>query len=155
DQTLLRKSVAQLNATGLFEPIAFSDVVINTPPNSTRADILIRLKEKKMGHWSLSGPAGPMSIGGPLTFALGSRLPPWGRDLLELSTFTASINMMLFAKPLAAFLPGLPNRRLITAITLSRPLLPGQRFLSGFSITPQFGWQGILLGYGISQTRGN
>jgi hypothetical protein len=33
-------------------------------------------------------------------------------------------------------------------------MLPGQPFLSGGEFIPQLGWQGMLLGYGASQTRG-
>jgi outer membrane protein insertion porin family len=153
DQMLLRKSMARLNETGFFEPLTENSVVVNTPPGTHRADITVRLEEKKLRHWSFSGPVGPMSIGGPLNLAIGSRLPSWGRGLLELSTYTASMNLMFFAKPLSQILPGLPNRRLLAIATIQRPLLPGQRFVSGFTIAPQLGWQGLLASYGISQTR--
>jgi hypothetical protein len=32
-------------------------------------------------------------------------------------------------------------------------VIPGQTFLSGFTIVPQWGWQGLLAGYGVSHTR--
>jgi hypothetical protein len=154
DETLLRRSLAQLNQTGFFEPLGENNVVVNTPPGSDRADVTIWLKEKKKRNWYLSGPVGPMSIAGPLEFAIGSRLPPWGRGLLELSTYTVSAHFMLFAKPLGALLPFLPNRRFLPLLTIQRPVLPGGQFLSGFTIAPQLGWQGMLAGYGMSQTRG-
>jgi hypothetical protein len=154
DETLLRKSLARLNETGFFEPLTEHDVVVNTPPDSNRADVTIWLKEKKMRSWAFSGPVGPMSIAGPLEFSLGSRLPPWGRGILELSTYTVSLKLMLFAKPIGTLIPFLPNKRFIPLITIQRPMLPGQPFLSGATFVPQLGWQGMLLGYGSSQARG-
>jgi Surface antigen variable number repeat len=154
DETLLRQSLVGLNATGFFEPLTMNSAVVYTPPGSDRADVTIWLKEKKSRHWYLSGPAGPMSIAGPLQFAIGSRLPPWGRGLLELSTYTVSANLMLFAKPLSSVLPFLPNRRFLALATIQRPALPGRPFLSGFAVAPQLGWRGVLAGYGMSQTRG-
>ena len=153
DQVLLRQSLARLNRTEWFEPLTERSIVLNTPSGSSRADVSILLKEKKIRSWSLSGPVGPMSVGGSLRFAIGSRLPPWGQGLLELSTYTLSLNFMLFAKPIGALIPFLPNRRFIQIVSLQRPLLPGQWLLSGFTITPQLGWQGMLAGYGMSQTR--
>ncbi len=153
DQTLLRKSLGRLNQTGWFEPLSERNVVVNTPPGSDRAGVAIAVKEKKTRNWSFSGPVGPLSVAGPLRLAIGSRLPAWGQGALELSTFTVSLNLMLFAKPVGALLPFLPHRRFIQLVTIERPLLPGQRFLSGFSIAPQLGWQGMLAGYGMSQTR--
>src|SRR5579883_219233 len=153
DQTLLRKSLARINRTGWFEPLSERSIMVNTPPGSDRASVIIGLKEKKARSWNFSGPVGPMSVGGPLQFALGSRLPAWGRGLLELSTYTVSLHLMLFAKPVGALIPFLPNRRFIRILTIQRPLIPGQRWLSGFTIAPQFGWQGMLAGYGVSQTR--
>ena len=154
DQTLLRKSVAHLNRTGFFEPIAEKDVILTTPPDSDHADVTIRLREQKARHWYLSGPVGPMSIGGSLQFAIGSRLPPWGQGLLELATYTVSAHLVFLPKPLGSLIPGLPNRRFLSLLTIQRPLLPGQTFLSGFTLVPQAGWKGMLIGYGASQTRG-
>ncbi|HJT88687.1 MAG TPA: POTRA domain-containing protein [Bryobacteraceae bacterium] len=154
DQTLLRKTLARFNQTGLFEPLTERDVVVNTPPDSNQADVTIWLKERKLRSWSLSGPVGPMSIAGPLEFALGTRLPAWGQGALELSTYAVSLNFMLFAKPMGALIPFLPNKRFIPLLEIQRPLLPGQRWLSGFTIAPQFGWQGLLASYGMSQARG-
>jgi hypothetical protein len=92
-----------------------------------------------------------MSVAGPLQFKLGSRLPPWGRNVLELATYTASFQLMLFAKPLSQILPGFPDKRLLPLLTIQRPPLAGQRLLSGFTLAPQLGWQGMAAGYGISQ----
>ena len=153
DQTLLRKSLARLNQTGLFEPLNENSVVVNTPPGSNRADVSIWLKERKMRHWMLSGPVGPMNLAGPLQFAIGSRLPSWGRGVFELATYAANLNFMLLPKPLGNLIPFLPNKRFLTVLTIQRPSLPGQTFLSGFTIVPQFGWQGLVASYGVSQTR--
>jgi Surface antigen variable number repeat len=153
DETLLRRSIARLNRTGLFEPLTERSVVVNTPPESDRASITIWLKEKKPRHWFLSGPVGPMSVAGPLEFSIGSRLPSWGRGVFELATYTAASNFMLLPKPLASLLPFLPNKRFLALFTIRRPSLPGQAFLSGFTITPQYGWEGLAASYGISQAR--
>ena len=66
--------------------------------------------------------------------------------MLELSTYTASFQVMLFAKPLAQILPGFPDKRLLPLLTLERPSLPGQRLLSGFTIAPQLGLARMLVG---------
>jgi outer membrane protein insertion porin family len=153
DEFLLRKSLARLNATGLFEPLSQSDVVVNTGIGSGKADLTIRLRERKSRHWFFSGPVGPLGLGSSLQLSLGSRLPPWGRRLIDLSTFTLSMNLVYFAKPLGAVLPGFPTQHLMPVLQLQRPLLPGQFLLSGFSIAPQLGWKGVLVGYGMSQTR--
>jgi hypothetical protein len=153
DQTMLRKSLGQLNRTGLFQPLTPASVVVNTPPDSDRANVTVWLKEKKVHSWLLSGPVGPMSIAGPLQFAIGTRLPAWGQGILELSTFTLSANLMLFAKPVGELIPFLPHKRFLPLLTIQRPVLPGQPFFSGITIAPQLGWQGMLLGYGASKIR--
>jgi hypothetical protein len=153
DETLLRKSLAWLNRAGLFEPLTPASVVVNTPPGTDRADVTVWLKEKKMRSWVLSGPVGPMSIAGPLQFAIGSRLPAWGQGIFELSTYTLAANLMLFAKPVSELIPFLPHKRFIPLLTIQRPLLPGQPLLSGITIAPQLGWRGMLLGYGVSKVR--
>jgi outer membrane protein assembly factor BamA len=153
DEMQLRRSLARINAMGFFEPLAERDVVVYTPPGSKAADLTIWLKEKKARSWSFSGPVGPMSVAGPLEFSLGSRLPAWGQGLLELSTYTLSAKLFFFPKPLATLIPILPNKRFVPMLVLSRPLLPGQRFLSGATFAPQLGWQGMLFGYGVGQAR--
>lgn len=151
DGAVLRKSLQRINSMGFFEPLSQADVVVNTPPGSDRADLTIQLRERKMRHWYLSGPVGPMSVAGPLQLKLGSRLPAWGRGILELSTYTAAFQVMYFAKPLSQILPGFPDKRLLPIFTIQRPMLPGQRIFSGFTIAPQLGWRGMAAGYGISQ----
>lgn len=153
DSLRLRRSLSRLNRTGWFEPLTASNVEVATTPNSDRARVTIHLQETKPRRWSLSGPVGPMSIGGSLRFSLGARLPPWGRGLFEMSTYTVSANLMLLAKPLGAVMPFLPNRRFLWPVSIERPMLAGQPWLSGFAITPQYGWPAILAGYGVSQAR--
>jgi outer membrane protein assembly factor BamA len=153
DEMRLRRSLAQINAMGFFQPLAERDVVVYTPPGSKAADLTIWLKEKKSRSWSFSGPVGPMSVAGPLEASIGTRLPAWGQGLLELSTYTLSAKLFFFPKPLATLIPILPNKRFVPVLVLSRPLLPGQRFLSGATFAPQLGWQGMLFGYGVGQAR--
>jgi outer membrane protein assembly factor BamA len=153
DQMKLRRSLSRLNQTGFFEPLSERDVIVSTPPKAGPADITIWVKEKKKRNWSFSGPVGPMSIAGPLEFSIGSRLPSWGQGAFDLSTFLISAKLFYFSKPMGLFLPFLPNKRVVPIIELSRPAIPGQTFLSGVDIVPQFGWQGMLFTYGASQVR--
>lgn len=153
NETLLRRSLARINRSGLFEPLTDKSVIVNTPTDSNRANLTIWVKEKKMRHWLLSGPVGPMSVAGPLQFIIGSRLPSWGQGIFEMATYSANLNFVLLPKALGNFIPFLPNKRFLTIVTVDRPSLPGQTFLSGFTITPQFRWQGPVASYGISQVR--
>jgi outer membrane protein assembly factor BamA len=153
DEERLRKSLTRINNTGLFQPLSERNVAVNTPPGSDLADILVDLHERKIRRWNLAGPVGPLSIGGPLTLKIGTRLPPWGWRLIELSTYSVSMNFMLYPKAVALLIPGFPHSGFLAAATISRPLLPGEPFLSGFTIAPQLGWEGVLEGYGISKAR--
>jgi surface antigen-like variable number repeat protein len=154
DSLRIRQSLARLNRTGWFEPLSPANVRVGAVPGSDLADVTIQLQETRPGFWSFSGPVGPLSAGGPLQFSAGTRLPGRGRGVLELSTFAVSANLMLFAKPMSALLPFLPDRRLIQVLALERPLLPGDPWLSGLTIAPQFGWPGLLAGYGVEHARG-
>lgn len=153
DQTVLRRSLARINKTGWFEPLQQGDVVVHTAADSDHADVTIRLKETKPRQWYFSGPAGPMKIGGSLHFTLGSRLPRWGKGILELSTYSVSANLFLFAKPIGTLIPFLPNRRFLRVVTIQRSLIPGQPLLSGLTLAPQFGWIGVAGSYGVAQAR--
>ncbi|MEX2260451.1 MAG: POTRA domain-containing protein [Bryobacteraceae bacterium] len=151
DSTELRRSLASINRASFFEPLSEKDVVITTDDRTGRANVLVTLKERKRGRWALSGPVGPMSFAGPLQFSISSRLPAWGRGILEGSTYFASFTLLGFSHPFAKFIPGLPSRRFLPLFTLHRPLIPGQRWQSGFLIAPQLGLRGMALNYGISQ----
>ena len=150
DELVLRKSMVRLNEASMFEPIGESNTIIRTDPKTGIADIDVRLIERKRGAWNLSGPVGPASLAGPLEASIRTRLPAWGRGFLELSTYTASISMFAFVKPLIPGL-GLPKLPFLPIAFLQRPYTPGQGWKSGFLIAPQIGWQYMVLGYGMTQ----
>ncbi len=139
DQSRLRQSLARLNRTNVFESIDARNVAVVRHPETGVADILIRLTERKRGSWSISGPIGPMSFAGPLQAAIGAQLPPWGRGIFELSTYTATFSVFAFARPL------------LTVWSLQRPYTPGEGWRSGFAIAPQLGWRSIATGYFATQ----
>ena len=151
DQYLLRKSVARIMQTHLFQDPQARDMVIQRFDQDHVADIKIRLVERKVGSWNLSGPVGPASIAGPLRAAVMSRLPPWGSGLFELSTYTASIGLVAWQQPIIA---ALAVKKFVPIFALTRGFLPGDSFRSGFSIAPQLGWQGSLIATGASQLQG-
>ena len=153
DSQRIRQSLARLNRTGWFQALSPADVKVSAAPGSDLADVTIQLQETRPGFWSFSGPVGPLSLG-PLQFSAGMRLPGWGRGILELSTYAVSANLMLLAKPLGALIPFLPNQRFLRVLAIERPLLPGHPWLSGLVIAPQFGWPGVLAGYGVEHARG-
>src|SRR5581483_11526482 len=99
DAGLLRQSVARLNETAMFDPITMQDVLVKTDDKTGKADIVFRVRERKRGSWLLSGPVGPSSFAGPLEASLSSRLPPWGRGIFELSTYTVSLTAFAFISP--------------------------------------------------------
>lgn len=149
DERLLRKSIANLNWTSMFESIDAKHVVVEPNGKTGLADVTIRLTERKLGAWRISGPAGPAALAGPLKASLSSRLPPWGRGLLELSTYTASVSMLAFAHPLLPILNA--PKRFVPILALERPYVPGEGWKSGFLIAPQLGWRNSAVGYGVSQ----
>ena len=152
DEMLLRKSLARLNRTGLFETINEDNAVVHSDAVTGIADIAIQLTEHKRGAWRLSGPAGPPSLAGPLEASISSRLPPWGSGLFELSTYAASVSMYAFAHPLMPLLAIGGKRSLLPVLALQRPFSPGEGWRSGFSFAPQLGWRALGLGYGVTQT---
>jgi outer membrane protein insertion porin family len=151
DELLLRKSADRINQAEIFEPITATSIGIHTNATTGIADITIHLKERKRGSWNLSGPVGPASFAGPLDGSISSRLPPWGRGLLELSSYTASFTLIAFAHPVIPVLSILPKGTLIPVLALSRPFTPGEGWKSGFSIVPQLGWRASALIYATSQ----
>ena len=142
----LRKSLASLSRIGSLEPLRQQDVVLVPRADSSRADILIRVREKDRGLWSLAGPLGSPAVFGPLEFALKSRLPGLGSGLRDLSTYRATFSLLWGARPSGEF-PFRPQLRLIPIVGVERPLLPGQSATSGFLLSPQLGWQGIVGSY--------
>jgi hypothetical protein len=149
DMTLLRRSVVRLDRTNLFEPVGEHDVMIRQNERTGTADVAIRVVERKRGSWALSGPVGPASVAGPFQASISSRLPAWGAGLLDLSTFTASISLFAFAKPLLPLL-GLKNP-FAPVFALQRPFTPSEGWKSGFLIAPQMGWRASLMSYPITQ----
>ncbi|HEV2688244.1 MAG TPA: POTRA domain-containing protein, partial [Bryobacteraceae bacterium] len=152
DEFLLRRSLARLNRTGLFETLSENNVSVHTDSATGIADIAIQLTEHKRGAWRLSGPVGPASFAGPLQASISARLPPWGAGLLELSTYTASVSMFAFAHPLLPLLSIGAKRPLLPVLALQRPFSPGEGWKSGFSFAPQLGSRALGLGYGVTQT---
>jgi len=153
DERLLRKSMARLNQSMLFEPIAEPDVHIRTAQDTGIADVTIQLRERKSGAWNFSGPVGPASFAGPLEASLRSRLPSWGSGLFELSTYTAAISMYAFAPPLVPALSIVDQHPLLPVLALQRPFIPGEGWKAGFYVAPQLGWKALALGYSVTQSQ--
>ena len=151
DELLLRKSADRINRTELFEPVTAAGIAIHSNQTTGIADVTIHLKERKRGAWNFSGPVGPASFAGPLNASISSRLPPWGRGLLELSSYSASLSLIAFAHPLIPVLSILPKGNLIPVLAFSRPFIPGEGWKSGFSIVPQLGGRASALIYATSQ----
>jgi hypothetical protein len=146
DERLLRKSLARLNQAKLFEPIDSRNVVIHPNETTGEADVTIRLMERKRGSWSLSGPVGPMSIGGPLQASIGSRLPAWGAG------FSASIGLLAFAHPILPLLAFTSKTSgVLPVLMLHRPFSPGEGWKSGFALAPQLGWRFSAITYAAAQ----
>jgi len=153
DQRKLRESLDRLNRTRLFEPLNMESVAIRTDARTGAADIGVRVTEHKSGAWSLSGPVGPASFGGPLQASISSRLPAWGRGLFELSTYTVSLSLIAFAQPILPALGIATKTPLLPVMILRRPFLPALGWTSGFSVAPQLGWRVTAMGYGITQVQ--
>jgi len=126
----LRRSLARLNDIGVFEPLALADIGVVRRDDGVTADLTITLRERKQRWWSVSGPVLPGI--GSLRASLASRLPPWGRATFEATTYFVSLNVTGFAKPFLA---------------LERPVIPGQRLLSGFTVSPALSPQTMLMHY--------
>jgi len=142
DETELRRGVARLNRTGWFENIDRKDVIVHPDPETAYADVTIRLVERKIGSWKLSGPAGPMSVGGSLQAAISARLP-------RFATYTLSLSLFYFAKPIVPILN--QPRGFLPVLALERPYTPGAGWKSGFVIAPALGWRMNALSYVVNQ----
>ena len=129
----LRRSLARINDIGVFEPLTLADISIARRDDGVTADVTIPLRERKRRWWSLSGPILPWI--GALQASLNSRLPPWGRGILEMTTYFVSLNVVGFAKPFLA---------------LQRPVIPGQELLSGFAVSPAMSPRAMLRHYGLT-----
>jgi hypothetical protein len=151
---LLRRSVVRLNRMNIFERIDENSVLIARQPSAGRANIVISVKEKRPGVWSISGPVGPPSIAGPLQATVASRLPAWGRGPFETSTYFATLSLVGFYRPLVKFLPYTLPKPFFPVLGIQRPFLPGQQWQSGFFLSPQLAPPAMLASYGIAQFRG-
>jgi hypothetical protein len=152
DPRLLRKSLARLNQTNRFEPVDDRNVVIDRNENTGEANVSIRLTDRKRGSWSLSGPAGPMSIAGPLQASISSRLPARGAGLFDLSAYIASFSLLAFAHPILPLLSITSKASgILPVFALQRPFSPGEGWKSGFLIAPQLGWRATAVSYGATQ----
>jgi len=132
DQRLLRKSLAQLNQSDLFEPIDDRNVTVRADEKTGVADITVRLVDRKLGSWSLSG---PLWLGGSFQASLSARLPILGAGLV------ASISLVALTHP------ALP------VLSLMRPYSPSEGWTSGFLIAPQLGWRSLAVRYGATQAQ--
>lgn len=151
DEKLLRKSMMRINQTGYFDPLTERDVHIQTDEDTGIANITLQLHERKGGAWSLSGPVGPVSVGGPLEANIRSRLPAWGSGLFELSTYSAALSLYAFMPPLIPAISLLPKGTILPILALQRPFVPGEGWRSGFMIAPQLGWQALGAIYAVTQ----
>jgi hypothetical protein len=150
----LRRDLARLNAFGLFEPLALTDVSIATNPDGVSADLMIPLRERPRRRWSLSGPVLPPGLGS-LSASISSHLPAWGRGLFEASTYYVTFNLIGLANPLLRALPMASKARPSGLLVLERPYLPGQPLLSGFALSPALSPRAMLAHYGRTHlTRG-
>jgi len=137
DQYLLRQSLARLNRTNWFETLTDTNVAIIPDKSNGTADITIRLTERKRGKWSLSGPVGPTSIGGPLQASLRSRI----------ASYTFSIGLVALEHPV---IPIIPVKRFVYTLSFERS---GMGWMSGITIAPQLGWQAAAMSYAAAQLR--
>lgn len=127
----LRRSLARINAIGVFEPLTLADVHVARRDDGVTADLTIPLRARKWRWWSVSG--GILPDIGTLQGSVSSRLPPWGRGIFEATTYFVSLNVLGFAKPFLA---------------LQRPVIPGQELLSGFAVSPVLSPRAMLTHYG-------
>ena len=125
----LRRSLARLNDLGVFEPLTLADVSIARRDDGVTADLTIPLRERKKRWWSVSPGIGTLQA------SLSSRLPPWGRGILEAATYFVSLNLAGFGAPFLA---------------LRRPMIPGQELLSGFAVSPAMSPRAMLRHYGLT-----
>ena len=137
DEYLLRKSVARLNRAAWFEPVTESDIAIFPHPATGRADVTIRLTERKRGKWSFSGPVGTVRMGGPLEASLS----------LRVVNYTLNVSLIALARPIV---PPIPVKPLIYLAEIQRS---GTGWLSGVSLAPQLGWQFAAMTYAATQLR--
>ena len=146
----LRRSLARVNQSGLFEPLTLHDVEIRRNPDTLTADLAIAVRERPGRRWSLSGPIGPTAFAGRLQATVSSRLPPWGRGLFEASTYYMTFSLTGFSNPLVRLLPLRMRPSAPALLVLERPYVPGQGLFSGFALSPQLSAGRMLASYGVT-----
>lgn len=144
----LRRSLARLNESGLVEPLTLADVIVTRHAGSATADLTIPLRERGRRWWLLSGPIIPGL--GSYHASISSRLPAWGRGLIDASTYYVTFNLLGLVRPLLGVLP-LLSKAPPAAVALERPYLPGQGLLSGFALSPQLSPRTTIAHYGRTQ----
>ncbi len=154
DPGRLLLSIARINRTSLFEPLSGNSISIRRDPVSETAGITINLNQAKIGRWLISGPVGPPGVAGPLRASVMSRLPDWGPNFLQTSTWHATLSITAFSFPARRLLPWLSGRRsVVPLLAVSRPVLPGQEWTSGFLLSPQAGLNDTAASYLLNQAR--
>ena len=144
----LRRSLARINETGLAEPITIGTIEVTRHADGVTADLTIPLRERGRRWWALSGPIIPGL--GSYQASISSRLPPWGRGVVDASTYLVTFNLLGLARPLLGVLP-LLSKAPPAAIALERPYLPGHGWLSGFAVSPQLSTRSTVAHYGRTQ----
>ncbi len=143
DVRALRRGLARLNASGLFEPLTPADIEIATRSDGIGADLRIALRERPRNSWRLSS-AGLPWVPGSLQLTVSSRLPGWGRGILEASTYALTWNLLGVVSRILGlhWLSGS-----LPLVVLERPVLPGQAALSGFALSPGLSARAMLAHY--------
>jgi len=142
DEQRLRRSIARLNRVAWFERIGQRDVLVHPDEKTGFASVTVRLNEPGSGSWRLSGPAGPLSFGGPVQASLRSRLPWW-------TTYTVSASLFVFGHPLLPIVNA--PKGLIPVLAVERPYVSGDGWKSGFAIAPRLGWKNSAVSYAATQ----
>ena len=153
DPGAIRMSLARLSKFEGLEPLSETDVRAQPGGEDDTVDLAISVRERRRGRWTLSGPLGPVSWFGPLRFAVDARLPPWGRGILDLSTWLGAFGVVSYADPVASILSGEAKALWRPFVALRRPLLPGQQMTSGFLLSPSLGWREHLVYSGLVHVR--
>jgi len=152
DLALLRKSVARLDRTMLFEP----DWRTRRPPFGKTTDG--RGRRKRPAH-------------GAEARGRGDSRDPWvppasrvrcrprsargcrrgDRGLFDLSTYTASISLLAFAHPILPLLGAVSTIPFLPVLSLRRPFSASDGWKSGFVVGPQLGWKASAVSYPVTQ----
>ena len=106
----LRRSLARLNGSGLFEPITPDDVETREPGCPCRPTSRYRCASGLAGIGRCPVLLPSTGFVGSLQAAISSRLPPWGRGVFEASTYYVTFSLIGLPNPLVRLLPFVLNR---------------------------------------------